>query len=144
MAHEAEQDPSVLMQVAVKQVDRLEKAVKRYRVFLILLSVVCVALIAGGALLGKTYLDAESVEHHQVAVSQSLAAIVHKQAEQSYTSCLSGNDFRTGNQQIWSYLFELIGNGKPNPDQPLVTKFLGFVGKVDKLRNCKPLLNPGG
>jgi hypothetical protein len=144
MAHEAEQDESVLMQVAVKQVNRLNKAVNRYRIFVIILAVVCAALVAGGGLLAKTYLDAESALHHQNQVSQSLAALIRKQGQENYQSCLSGNSFRSGNQQIWTYLFSLISNGKPNPDQPLVTKFLGYVAKVEKLRDCKPLLSAEG
>ncbi|SRR5579859_873672 len=159
MEHEAEQDPSVLMRVAVRQVDKLTKAVNRYRILVIILGTVCAALIAGGVVLGITY--------------SNVQAVVSAQGQQSYKGCLNGNDYRSGNQQIWVFLFDLItqngpatarqvnafltladkddpGNSaiwaalatqlKGNPNSPAVVhRFLNYVAKVDAPRNCAPL-----
>lgn len=133
MSHEADQDPSVLMKAAVRQVDRLNRAVNRYRVFVIILSAVSLALVAGGIVLGILWGNTQSVLARQ-------AQDTRVQAEQSYQSCLAGNEYRTGNQQIWVEFARLVTKGKPVPE---ATQFLAYVSKVDKLRNCAPLRPPG-
>lgn len=136
MDHEAEQDPSVLMRAAVQQVNRLNKAINRYRVFVIILGIVCAAIIAGGVVLGITYRNTDNA----LATTKS---VVHRQAEQSYSGCLLGNDFRSGNEQIWNYFIELATQGNPSAKNPgtqqVIRKLLNFVAKVETPRNCAPL-----
>lgn len=140
MEHEAEQDPSVLMRAAVVQVTRLTKAVNRYRIFVIILGAVCAALIAGGVVLGITYGNTENA-------LTTTRSVVHRQAQQNYSGCLLGNDFRSGNQQIWNYFIELATQGNPSANskgtQEVIHKLLAFVAKVETPRNCKPLLSGG-
>lgn len=129
MNHEAETDASVLMAAAVKQVNRLERAVNRYRIFMIVLGVFCAALLAGGLLLWKTY--------------DSTQALVNHQGQQNYTGCLAGNNYRTGDQHIWHYFIQLAtaGTKETKKTEEIINQLLAYVDKTDALRNCKPLLN---
>jgi len=128
MDHGTEQDESVLARTATAQVATLRKAVNRYRIFVIFLGVVCAALLAGGLLLWKTY--------------DSTQSVVERQSQQDYASCVAGNTYRSGSEQIWDHFFSLlVTKSTPKSAVAEVHGFLSYIAKVEALRDCKPLLN---
>lgn len=118
MSESAEQDPSVLMKAARLAVARLEKAVARYRRFMILLSVVCLGLVVGGVILGITVSDVNGDNH---------------------ASCVSGNTFRANDQLRWDDFINLLIKGSAHPDPKSLAEahaYLALVAKTDELRSC--------
>jgi hypothetical protein len=134
LSHEAEQDPSVLMEAATRQVGRLNRAVSRYRLFTIILGVVCAGLVAGGVVLGVLWESTHEIVAHQAQVTRA-------QAEQAYQGCLAGDDYRADNEQIWVYFVKLVTKGKANPE---AAQFLRYVDRVDAARDCAALRPPAG
>lgn len=94
MNHEAEPDPSVLMETAARQVSKLTKAVDRYRLFTVILGAVCVALIAGGITLG--------------IVAYRSSQLVNTVRDGAISSCESGNLARATNQKIWDEFLNIL------------------------------------
>jgi hypothetical protein len=145
MQHEMESDPdpSVLMRTAAQQVDRLNKAVSRYRVFSIILGVVCAALIVGGLVLWNTYGQTRAAVSDTRSTVSQLKGVESHQVQESYDTCVEGNTYREGDQKIWTHVLTLATRG--NPDANAISRsLLAYIAQVDALRNCKPLLSGGG
>jgi hypothetical protein len=94
----------------------LQLSVDRYRRLTVTVVIICLLMVAGGATAGWFLWNDQ------------------------YQSCLAGNAFREGNQQIWDELF-IISNAAHPPvqgskEQREQQAFLAFVHRVDAPREC--------
>lgn len=78
------------------------------------------------SLIARVANDEEATKKLAIAQTQSL--------------CLSGNDYRMQDAELWHFIFNAFPNPAPTPEEQRRTaQFLAFLAQHDKQRDCSKL-----
>jgi hypothetical protein len=108
------------------------------------MAVIGLVTLGGSAYVSARDSRAQAAQRREQAARDAAAKVAANKAaaasaaHQAYLLCVSGNDFRKGDLQLWDFVIGLSSQGRPPSADSLkkIASFKAFLAKHDALRNC--------